>query len=46
MNAGQMREDVERILGRPVRFVGRMGGVIPTPEEILEHLPQMEKSNA
>ena len=46
MNAGQMREDVERILGRPVRFVGRMGGVIPTPEEIVEALPQVGKAGS
>jgi len=38
MNAGQMREDVERIVGGPVHFVGRMGGMIPAPEEILEKL--------
>jgi 2-oxoglutarate ferredoxin oxidoreductase subunit alpha len=41
MNAGQMVEDVKRTLfdlGRtePVRFHGRLGGVIPTPEEIAE----------
>ena len=37
MNAGQMLEDVERIVeGRsPVRFLGRMGGTIPLPDEIL-----------
>jgi len=37
MNAGQMREDVERVVaGRtPVHFYGRMGGVIPLPEELL-----------
>jgi 2-oxoglutarate ferredoxin oxidoreductase subunit alpha len=41
MNAGQMVEDVKHTLfdlGRvePVRFHGRQGGVIPTPEEIAE----------
>jgi 2-oxoglutarate/2-oxoacid ferredoxin oxidoreductase subunit alpha len=41
MNAGQMVEDVKGTLfdlGRvdPVRFYGRQGGVIPTPEEIAE----------
>ncbi len=41
MNAGQMVEDVKQTLfdlGRvdPVRFYGRQGGVIPTPEEIAE----------
>jgi len=41
MNAGQMVEDVKTTLfdlGRvdPVKFYGRQGGVIPTPEEIAE----------
>lgn len=37
MNAGQMVEDVRlAVNGRcPVYFKGRMGGMIPTPEEIL-----------
>jgi len=36
MNAGQMLEDVRAVVrGRaPVRFLGRMGGVIPMPDEI------------
>lgn len=40
MNAGQMREDVERMVaGRvPVQFYGRMGGVLPMPEELLAAL--------
>jgi 2-oxoglutarate ferredoxin oxidoreductase subunit alpha len=40
MNAGQMIEDVRlAVEGRtPVEFYGRMGGVIPSPEEILEYL--------
>jgi 2-oxoglutarate ferredoxin oxidoreductase subunit alpha len=38
MNAGQMVEDVRLAVEgkKPVHFVGRMGGIIPTPEEILE----------
>ena len=40
MNAGQMLEDVK--LGAngkvPIEFHGRMGGIVPTPEEILEAL--------
>ncbi len=38
MNAGQMLEDVERVVGqrRPVRFFGKMGGVVPLPDEILD----------
>jgi 2-oxoglutarate ferredoxin oxidoreductase subunit alpha len=37
MNAGQMVEDVRlAVEGRaPVRFYGRMGGVVPLPDEIL-----------
>ncbi|GJQ62630.1 MAG: 3-methyl-2-oxobutanoate dehydrogenase subunit VorB [Melioribacteraceae bacterium] len=38
MNAGQMVEDVRlSVNGKvPVEFYGRMGGIVPTPEEILE----------
>ncbi len=37
MNAGQMVEDVRLAINgkRPVEFYGRMGGMIPSPEEIL-----------
>ncbi|MCC7450812.1 MAG: 3-methyl-2-oxobutanoate dehydrogenase subunit VorB [Anaerolineae bacterium] len=37
MNAGQMVDDVRLAVGGqiPVNFYGRMGGVIPVPEEIL-----------
>jgi 2-oxoglutarate ferredoxin oxidoreductase subunit alpha len=40
MNAGQMIEDVKLGLegAVPVSFLGRMGGVIPTPEEVLEKI--------
>src|SRR5690606_20799274 len=36
MNAGQMLHDVREVVGTqiPVRFKGRMGGIIPLPEEI------------
>jgi 2-oxoglutarate/2-oxoacid ferredoxin oxidoreductase subunit alpha len=36
MNAGQMLQDVQRIVAErvPVRFFGRTGGVMPMPEEI------------
>lgn len=39
MNAGQMVEDVRLSVNgqTPVEFYGRMGGVIPSPEEIYEH---------
>ena len=43
MNAGQMVEDVR--LGvegkRPVYFTGRMGGMIPSPEEILAKVEEI-----
>jgi len=40
MNAGQMVEDVKiAVAGKvPVEFYGRMGGVVPTPDEILDAL--------
>jgi 2-oxoglutarate ferredoxin oxidoreductase subunit alpha len=43
MNAGQMLEDVRlAVEGRcPVRFYGRMGGVIPLPDEILPELERL-----
>ncbi|MFW5854016.1 MAG: 3-methyl-2-oxobutanoate dehydrogenase subunit beta, partial [Thermodesulfobacteriota bacterium] len=38
MSMGQMVEDVERaVLGkRPVKWYGKCGGEVPTPEEIIE----------
>lgn len=46
MNAGQMVEDVRLgVNGKiPVNFYGRMGGIIPTPEEILQTLKKMMKT--
>ena len=40
MSAGQMIEDVQMAVnGRiPVYHYGRMGGMIPTPDEVLEEL--------
>ncbi|MFH0728651.1 MAG: 3-methyl-2-oxobutanoate dehydrogenase subunit VorB [Pseudomonadota bacterium] len=40
MSMGQMVEDVQRgVLGRcPVKFFGKTGGEIPTPEEVMEFL--------
>jgi 2-oxoglutarate/2-oxoacid ferredoxin oxidoreductase subunit alpha len=40
MNAGQMVEDVRLAVNgkKPVFFKGRMGGMIPTPEEVLLEL--------
>ena len=42
MNAGQMVEDVRlAVNGKiPVEFYGRMGGVVPAPEEILKALEE------
>ena len=43
MNAGQMVEDVRLgVEGRvPVRFYGRMGGIIPSPDEVVNALESM-----
>jgi 2-oxoglutarate ferredoxin oxidoreductase subunit alpha len=43
MNAGQMIEDVRlSVNGRvPVRFYGRMGGVVPLPDEVLKEIREM-----
>jgi 2-oxoglutarate ferredoxin oxidoreductase subunit alpha len=43
MNAGQMVEDVRlAVEGRvPVAFHGRMGGIIPSPEEVVAALEKM-----
>lgn len=43
MNAGQMLEDVrlaacDRV---PIRFFGRMGGLVPFPEEVLAEIEQL-----
>lgn len=40
MNMGQMKEDVELAIRcrKPVELCNRVGGMIPTPEEILEKL--------
>ncbi|WP_372775270.1 3-methyl-2-oxobutanoate dehydrogenase subunit VorB [Mangrovibacterium sp.] len=45
MNAGQMVEDVRLAVGctgdsKPVVYFGRMGGIIPTPGEVVEALEQ------
>jgi len=40
MNAGQMVEDVQLAVNgqKPVHFYGRMGGIVPTPDEVFEFL--------
>lgn len=46
MNAGQMVEDVKlAVCGKkPVYFYGRMGGIIPTPGEILREINRLANS--
>ena len=46
MNAGQMLEDVRlAVKGRaPVEFYGRMGGVVPFPDEILHEIERIAAS--
>ncbi len=47
MNSGQMLEDVRlAAAGRvPVEFYGRMGGVIPFPDEILDEIRSLAAGN-
>jgi 2-oxoglutarate ferredoxin oxidoreductase subunit alpha len=44
MNSGQMLEDVRlTVQGRvPVEFYGRLGGVVPFPDEILDEIQRLE----
>jgi len=46
MNSGQMLEDVRlSVKGRvPVEFYGRMGGVVPFPDEILKEIERITTS--
>ncbi|MDR1373031.1 MAG: 3-methyl-2-oxobutanoate dehydrogenase subunit VorB [Dysgonamonadaceae bacterium] len=45
LNAGQMVEDVKLAVNCniPVEYFGRLGGVVPTPDEVLENLRKMRK---
>jgi 2-oxoglutarate ferredoxin oxidoreductase subunit alpha len=47
MNAGQMVEDVRLAVGGkiPVSFHGRMGGIVPGPEEVLQELKRLMKKD-
>jgi len=47
MNAGQMLEDVKLAVGNniPVSFYGRMGGMIPQPDEIVDNLRKLSEKN-
>jgi 2-oxoglutarate/2-oxoacid ferredoxin oxidoreductase subunit alpha len=42
MNSGQMVEDIRLAVGcaKPVEFYGRMGGIIPSPSEVLKHMEE------
>lgn len=46
MNAGQMLDDVlHSVKGRiPVEFYGRMGGIMPFPDEVLSEIRRMHES--
>jgi len=46
MNSGQMIEDVRLAVegNAPVEFYGRMGGIIPSPEEVVEKIVSMVNS--
>jgi len=48
MNAGQMLEDVRLAVNgkRPVEFYGRMGGVMPFPDEILSEIRRLAAGEA
>lgn len=48
MNAGQMVEDVTlSVNGKcPVHFVGRMGGMIPSPEDVLEEIEHITEKQS
>lgn len=48
MNAGQMVEDVRlAVNGKvPVYFKGRMGGMIPNPEEVLEEIEKIYQNQS
>ena len=47
MNGGQMLEDVKlAVEGRiPVSFYGRMGGMLPLPDEILEEIRKIRSEH-
>jgi 2-oxoglutarate ferredoxin oxidoreductase subunit alpha len=42
INAGQMVEDVRLAINgeEPVEYFGRLGGIVPEPEEIVEALKE------
>ena len=46
MNAGQMLDDVQRGAGYevPVAFYGRLGGVVPFPDEVLDEIHRIAQA--
>lgn len=46
MSLGQMVEDVERVVAadKPVKFFGRTGGIVPSPEEICDEIRRLATS--
>jgi 2-oxoglutarate ferredoxin oxidoreductase subunit alpha len=47
LNAGQMLEDVRLAVhdSVPIRFLGRTGGVVPLPEDVLDELLETDKES-
>jgi 2-oxoglutarate ferredoxin oxidoreductase subunit alpha len=45
MNSGQMLDDVRLVAAgrKPVEFYGRMGGIMPFPDELLDEIRRMTK---
>lgn len=43
MSMGQMVEDVEKVVAgaKPVKFFGRTGGIVPSPEEVTEQIKNL-----
>jgi 2-oxoglutarate ferredoxin oxidoreductase subunit alpha len=48
MNAGQMLDDVKVAVGgqAPVKFLGRLGGMLPMPDEILASIVKLAEATA
>ena len=46
MSTAQMMEDVQMAVvgNRPIEFYGRCGGVVPTPEEVINKILEMQKT--
>ena len=48
MNAGQMLEDVRLSVGKdyPISFYGRMGGIVPVPDDVLDEILRIGADDA